>query len=180
MKLKYFLFILILVYSCNTKKKELEQIIETWSTKKIVFPNLEAKYLGKDTIVSEIFNQDFKILTYIDTTGCTPCQLRLFDWKVLIHELKKITPNIEIIFVLFAKDFEEFEIIQQENNFRYPVFYDRTGKLDSINLFPASHDFKTFLLDKTNNVLAIGNPITNENIFKLYQNILSSYVKEEE
>lgn len=34
--------------------------------------NIEAKILGKDTLCTDLFDYQFKLLVYIDTVGCTP------------------------------------------------------------------------------------------------------------
>ena len=54
---------------------------------KIIFTPLNAKIMGEDTIIPHILDHKYKILTYIDTTGCTACRLKLFDWKLFIKEL---------------------------------------------------------------------------------------------
>ena len=51
---------------------------------KIIFTPLNAKIMGEDTIIPHILDHKYKILTYIDTTGCTACRLKLFDWKLFI------------------------------------------------------------------------------------------------
>lgn len=45
------------------------------------------------------------------------------------------------------------------NKFSYPIIYDYHGTLDSLNQFPKNRIFQTFLLDKDNKVILIGNPI---------------------
>ena len=88
--------------------------------------------MGKDTILPNMLNHEFKILHYIDTIGCTNCHLQLFDWKLYMKELKSSSIDIALIFVVFTKNYEEFEIIQRNNHFFYPVIYDYNG-LKKIN-----------------------------------------------
>lgn len=177
MKITYIIIITILSFSCTPQKnKKVKAIIKQWNNKEIIFPNLNAKYMGRDTIIPDFFQKNYKILTYIDTTGCTPCKLQLLDWKLLIKEIKKKSPETEVLFVLFSKNYKEFEELQQKNHFEYPVFYDPTGELDRLNNFPNQYNLNTFLLNKTNHVIAIGNPIHNEAIYKLYKNIIQDNV----
>ena len=65
--------------------------------------------MGKDTILPNMLNHEFKILHYIDTIGCTNCHLQLFDWKLYMKELKSSSIDIALIFVVFTKNYEEFE-----------------------------------------------------------------------
>lgn len=128
--------------------------------------------MGKDTNIDDFYLKKYKILTYIDTAGCTSCKLRLFDWRVFIKELQTLSSDVVVLFVLFSKDYNEFEEIQRKNKFEYPVLYDRYNKLNTINHFPENPAFQTFLLDQNNRVIAIGNPIMNDAIRIFYENII--------
>ena len=139
---------------------------------KIIFTPLNAKIMGEDTIIPHILDHKYKILTYIDTTGCTACRLKLFDWKLFIKELNTFSEDIAFLFVIHSKNYQEFEDIQKANKFIYPVFYDYNANLKNINNFPNDPNFQTFLLDQNNKVLIIGNPVTNNNIRQLYEYIL--------
>ena len=110
-----------------------KKILKEWTNREIIFPNLETKYMGKDTILPNMLNHEFKILHYIDTIGCTNCHLQLFDWKLYMKELKSSSIDIALIFVVFTKNYEEFEIIQRNNHFFYPVIYDYNGLLNKKN-----------------------------------------------
>ena len=44
-----------------------------------------------------------------------------------MKELKSSSIDIALIFVVFTKNYEEFEIIQRNNHFFYPVIYDYNG-----------------------------------------------------
>ena len=58
--------------------------------------------MGKDTIIPNILDHKYKVLTYIDTTGCTACRLKLFDWKLFIKELNTFSEDIAFIFPDFV------------------------------------------------------------------------------
>ena len=60
----------------------------------------------------------------------------------------------------------EFALIYED--FKHPVCIDKNGEILKLNDFPADITLHTFLLDNENKVLAIGNPIYNESIAKLY------------
>ena len=166
------LYIFVLI-SCNTRRQALKKILKEWTNREIIFPNLETKYMGKDTILPNMLNHEFKILHYIDTIGCTNCHLQLFDWKLYMKELKSSSIDIALIFVVFTKNYEEFEIIQRNNHFFYPVIYDYNGLLNKKNQFPTyPYPLHTFLLDRNNKVLAIGNQINNESIRNIFDKII--------
>lgn len=63
---------------------------------------------------------------------------------------------------------KEIRRITWKDNFKYPVFLDEKGSFYALNHFSADMDFQTFLLDKDNKVVAIGNPILNPKVKTLY------------
>ena len=75
-KIYPFLFILLFLTSCKENKGErIAQLIQTWENREIKFPdNSVFTIQGKDTVDFEIKDSDFKIVTYIDSTGCTGCK----------------------------------------------------------------------------------------------------------
>lgn len=163
---------LCILFSCDSYQREIKKIINEWSGKEIVFSDLDMKIMGRDTCVLNAVNYKYKILTYIDTIGCTACRLKLFDWNVFLKELKPFSQKVCFLFVIHSNDYDEFEIIQRKNRFFYPVYYDYNGKLKEMNKFPDNPNFQTFLLDKDNKVVVIGNPITNDKVRQIYMNVI--------
>lgn len=159
---------------CTSKKQEYRKVVESWIGKEIVFPALKAKYEGRDTICNELWNAKYKILHYVDTIGCTKCKLRLFDWRNYLKQLENDSSDVACIFVLGVSDFKDFEQLQKENLFRWPVFYDPEMELNELNRFPADSMLQTFLLNENNQVVAIGDPVRNSAIKKIYQEIINT------
>ena len=55
----------------------------------------------------------------------------------------------------------------------HQVIYDYNGLLNKKNQFPTyPYPLHTFLLDRNNKVLAIGNPINNESIRNIFDKII--------
>lgn len=172
MKLKYIVLICI-VWACKGQSDE--QVVRRWVGREILFPKLEAKIEGRDTLCNDLLEQKYKILVYIDSVGCMSCKFKLLEWQKYINNMKVISDSVGFIFVVSSINYKEFENIQRTNHFYYPVFYDSKFQLDSINDLPKDFWFQVFLLDKTNHVMAIGNPVLNSSIHNLYKKI----VKEE-
>ena len=85
------IFILFILSCENERKRKLSRELQSWQNKEIIFsPNLQAKILGKDTII-KIDNNKLKIINYIDTSGCTECRLELYEWSKKIEEIKGYT-----------------------------------------------------------------------------------------
>lgn len=60
----------------------------------------------------------------------------------------------------------------EKENFEYPVCIDLKGKLDIISELPQGVQYQTFLLNKENKIIAVGNPVVNSTVKQLYQSIM--------
>ena len=76
--------------------------------------------------------------------------------------------TVPFILCLHTTDVEEMHRIVRKENFQYPVFLDEMGTFDTLNHFPTNMTFQTFLLDKDNKIVAIGNPVLNPMVKELY------------
>ena len=169
-----FISILILMcfISCQSfQEREVKYIVKEWIGKKIYFTaNTNFSVYGKDTTCLDILNSTYKILLYIDSTGCTSCRLKWLEWQYLINEFDTITnEKVGFIFVITPKKENDIYEILKYNNFDYPVIIDSTGITNQINHFSINPSYQCFLLNKDFEVLAIGNPIYNNSVRNLYR-----------
>lgn len=129
---------------------------------------------GRDTIQAGIINSKYSIITYVDSVGCTSCKLALNRWLKFMAELDTITKSsVPVHFFLNPSDKDEVIELFERNKFDYPVCLDESDSINILNKFPKDIFFQTFLLDKDNRVIAIGNPVLNLKIKDLYFNIIS-------
>ena len=179
-KVLLYIFITVFLFSCkdNRKREEAIKIVNEWTGKEIRFPkNTPCYVLGEDTL-SEFYNQNFqkeyKILLYVDSSGCSSCRLKLFLWKQLIEEADSLFQG-KVGFLLFfqPKSVKELGYLFLRERFNYPVFIDMKGIINDLNHFPQTAQYQCFLLDKDNKVLMIGNPVMNMKIWELYKSQIS-------
>ncbi|MDR1373255.1 MAG: hypothetical protein LBJ17_09125 [Dysgonamonadaceae bacterium] len=154
-----------------------------WTGKEIKFPdNFECNLQGSDTVSSlcaELLDSEYKILLYIDSTGCTSCKLRLFEWRQLMQEADRLFPyKVKFLFFFHPQNIAELNYFLLRDRMDYPVFIDKNDTIYKLNKFPSEEQFQCFLLDKNNMVLAIGNPVLNPKIWKLYKDIIIENKKE--
>ena len=167
--------VVLLLCSCHSRRKEIARIVEEWKNKEVIFPDpLLVKVQGRDTILPDFQERKYKILNYIDTSGCTECRMKLAEWQLLKQEIDSLGYDVDILFVAWVHNYDELEILQRANRCQLPFLYDPQGDMQKINQFPAEPAFQTFLLDSLNRVLLIGSPVENDKIWTLYQRSLSS------
>ena len=89
MKHIYLLFFLCLLCSCKESEKEkIARLVREWDGKEISFPPHSVFTIqGKDTIDFSFADAEYKIVTYVDSVGCTSCKLQLPRWKEFRHLL---------------------------------------------------------------------------------------------
>ena len=164
---------LLLCCCMSVDEKEAYRLVDSWVGKEILFPS------GMQFSNKESNNVDFdvqspyKILVYVDSTGCISCKLKLAEWKVFMRKTDSIAPNLlRYVFVFVTKNNSEAIRALKVSNFTYPVCLDEDGVFDKLNHFPLEMEFQTFLLDRNNRVLAMGNPVLNPHVRDLYWKLL--------
>ena len=170
-QLLYILFLLFLLAACRENKKDqFARLVQEWQGKEIVFPqDMAFTRFVTEQVEYRIPDAEYKVLIYVDSTGCTSCKLQLPKWKELIAHVDSATNgNIPFIFVFQSKDDRELRYILKCDNFDRPVCIDRNNRFNSSNRFPQDITFQTFLLDKDNKVKVIGNPVHNLAVRDLY------------
>lgn len=168
------IFLLFILISCgNQNKGNIEALLQTWSEKEVLFPkDLTFTVKGKDTVDFSLSGK-YKILTYVDSIGCVSCKLQLGKWKALMDEMNEAGREpIKFMFFFSSEKRRDFLGTLKSEDFVYPVCIDEENSLNKLNHFPSDMSFQTFLLDKDNKVLAIGNPVHNPKVKELYLKII--------
>jgi hypothetical protein len=177
-KILYFIVLAVsfVLYECKDKTVT-EQLLRDWIGRTIDFPNIEVIYAsGKDTVDTVHNLQNYKILCYTDSAGCTKCKLYLDMWKSHINELGS---KVAFLFYFYPKDEKELlSMLKSEYFINYPVYIDRNDELNRRNHFLNNPIFQCFLLDKDNRILAIGNPASNPEIWELYKKIITGEISD--
>lgn len=172
-------------FSCkdNRKKEDVAKVVSEWTGKEIRLPeNVPCYVFGNDTfpeLCSGGFKKEFKILLYIDSTGCTDCRLKLFQWKQLIAEADSLfSGKLSFLFFLHFKNRKEITYLLLRDKFDYPVYIDLENKVNTLNHFPDKLEYQCFLLNKDNKVLMLGNPVLNPKIWELYKQTITDKKRE--
>ena len=171
MKKVLYIFILFLLASCQENDKErIARLLNEWNRKEIKFPERSVfTAQGKDTVDFTYQDADYKVLVYVDSVGCTSCKLQLDRWKKVINEMTEETgKDIPFLFFFHPKDMKELRYLTRRDSFTYPVCFDEDDELNDLNRFPSDMTFQTFLLDKDNKVVSVGNPVHNPKVKELY------------
>jgi hypothetical protein len=162
--------------SCTKIKNwiEAEKVVNEWVGKEIKFPaDAQCCILGKDTVstlCTDLFRKEYKVMLYVDSSGCSDCRLKLTEWKQVIGKADSLFRNrIGFVFFFQPKDMREMTYLFRRDEYDYPVFIDKNNAVDRLNHFPQQMKYQCFLLDKDNKVLVIGNPTLAPQVWELYK-----------
>ena len=165
------LFLFLLFISCKeTEKERITRLVTEWQGKEIIFPEnpVFTRYVN-DTVDYQIPESDFKVVVYVDSIGCTSCKLLLYRWKDLIAQVDSLTDQaVPFLFFFHPKDGKELREFLRRDHFDLPVVVDHQDAFNRKNNFPSETTFQTFLLDRDNKVVVLGNPVLNLSVKALY------------
>lgn len=165
-----------ILFSCTStrKEREIHRLISEWSGKEILFPkDMCFVVYGKDTVKYPKKRPEYSIVCYMDSAGCTSCKLQSQLWKKYISQLYTADgEEVPVLFFMHPRNKHELIDLLENTYFDYPVCIDEDDTFNSLNHFPSDMTFQTFLLDKDNKVLAIGNPVHNLKLGELYLQII--------
>ena len=168
--------LLLLLPSCKmTENEKLEKLLRKWNGKEIVFPQSPSFTIYGETEADfHIPTSGYKIVHYLDSIGCISCKLNLGKWKEYIAYMDSITNGtVPCLFFIHAKQKREVKISMKEEKFDYPACLDTENEFYKLNRFPLYPMLQTFLLDKDNRIVAMGDPVTNPKVKELYLNIIN-------
>ena len=80
---------IIALTSCEeSRKDEIARLVKEWEGKEIHFPEHPVFTIqGKDTVDFSFRDNEYKVVSYVDSIGCISCKLQLDRWKDFIHEV---------------------------------------------------------------------------------------------
>lgn len=176
--IRIYSLLMIVCCFCSCQESDKERftcLVKEWERKQIHFPDHSVFTVqGKDTVDFNFKDADYKVVTYVDSAGCTGCKLQLHRWKELMAEVDSLSDGkVPFLFYFHPKDIKEVRYLTRKDGFTYPVCFDGKDDFNRLNHFPEDMMFQTFLLDKENKVVAIGNPVLNPKVKELYVRLLA-------
>lgn len=162
----FIIAVFCLLISCENKS-EIKDTVQNWQGKQLVLPNDSLMVDDYKSNVNPLSKKQ-KIVTVINAS-CGVCVSELNDWVLFMQDVD--TTNVGFIFLLYSiDDLITFERMNSSDiNFTYPYFNDKGKNIFAKNNFPKEKNYQTFLLDSTDHVVLIGNPIKHKELTALYK-----------
>jgi hypothetical protein len=116
---------------------------------------------------------NYKILHYIDSTGCNECSMKsLHYWRSTLEDT--LFRNVGFFFVLWSDNFEETKRLLNNINFRHTVYIDMYGLFGSKHEFLRNKMYHTLLVDKDNTIVLVGDILGNIQLKAKYLEVISN------
>ena len=175
LKIRPLFLLSIASFACScvgrSERQDVTRLVNEWQGREVLLPDsVFFTVLAEDTVPSpDRAGAPYKVFSYVDDAGCVSCQLKLGGWQSLIAEVDSLTGGaVPFLFYIGTRDVPGLRQLLRRDSFDYPVCIDAENYIDRLNHFPAKQAFRTFLLDGSNRVLVMGNPVHNPTVWRLY------------
>lgn len=127
--------------------------------------------IGDNSSVTK--SPNYMILTFLDSTECTVCQIRhMYSWEYLCNQY----PMIPFVFIFESEEEKIHTLLSEEHMVDFSnvfLYCDTIGYFRRHNVnVPNNRLLHTLLLDSNRNVVISGNPTYNSKIKELIENFI--------
>lgn len=169
----------ILLSSCGAEYSE-KRFIRNSYGKQLDF-NWPKQYVLKDSSVNESSsNGSVKIVSYISKQLCTPC---FGKYLAVSSDYLRQFPSDSIISVCIVNSRpldEILSVIDSIDLVRTVIIIDKEDVfLQKNSLEKYSDMYRTFLLDKNDKIVLVGNPLRNIDLQDLYSDMIRKLIQNE-
>lgn len=174
--LSIFLFI-----ACVDRERQLkDDILDLCSRPiKLSLEEMACYVNGEDTCIK---NQDFdcyKEIIYLDSTTCSSCAWNsMYKWNGILDSLRALRKNVKCYFIFHPSvaNRKALYIAMKKRMFLdCPIYVDTVGSFIKNNShIPSDKTLHTFLLDRNNNIILVGDPLQNGKIENLFWKVVNN------
>lgn len=170
--------IFVLLCSCTDETRKIKCNIEKMRERSMCLPFEKMQPYNKEEISDVLSAKSYQLIIYVDSTQCSTCYLNTINrWCSTLDSLRNKSDKLTSVFILSSS---KKHIKSVKNKLKHLKF-DHLIYLDSVGAFaqnnphiPTESMYHTFLLDKNNNVVFVGDPSRNQSVYVKLSKILES------
>ena len=156
--------ILCLFVACTNRNQQFAKEMKALQSKEIKLHEVEMN------------EKALKLVIYTDSVGCTSCAINQINlWDSFIDYANQFNNQLRFYFIFspVKKDLNSIKLAIANSMFEYPIVLDTLREFEKLNPhLPKNRSFHSFLLDKNNNVILVGNPMQNKRIEEMFYKIV--------
>lgn len=163
----------VLLFSCNNNDKIINEVKEL-SHRKITFcDGYKELPCNSKLSLGNLIKQDIKIITYMDNISCTSCGIKTL--KLWQKEIKELNKDVAYIIILHSDYDDKIFEMTKRLSLDFPLMYYDSKVFEERNgLKGILACNKTFLLNKNNEIILVGEPFGREKLTNLYRKHINS------
>lgn len=168
-----FLVIIMISLSCSNQADEFNYIstlVKEMTGREIIFPDSLSAPGGYSCSLfkGEAETEKYKIVSII-SGECMKCVYQLAQWESDFFPLTDEN-HVTYVFILTNMDIGYYqEVISTGLSINRYIYFDQENLFMKLNrLVNTDERFHTFLLDRSNRIKVIGNPLYNKELKELY------------
>lgn len=168
-------FVLFFLFIISCKQSSFKEEMDVFNNSQIKLMLDSMIYTQQNKMVSSI-ESGYTYIVYVDSVSCSDCALNHFkDWTEFESLFDR--EKFSYLFIVNPKQSEMTNVIEKVKSdtlFNDRIYIDTAGVFERNNyLLPQNKLLHTFMINKNNTVVLIGNPINNPKIKKLFYKIIN-------
>lgn len=142
----------------------------------IIMPD-EMKIVGSDSTYAN--SKSMKIIAYVDSSGCTSCNMKLQEWGYFMKRLESSvsTKEVDLCIISNSTNEHKLEALRRRSGFGYRILIDKSNSFVKRNIMEECDGNPVFLLDSINSVVIAGHPLNDSNIMSAYLRFFNSNIQ---
>lgn len=169
-----FLLFIVAAIACSNKRR-IEETVSEMLHHSIVLPVEDMISLQKDNKRHDALTANYKLIIYVDSTKCSSCFIKhLSVWNEYLQLEEQ--GKLELVFIIEVPK-EELEFYSKEirySRFNHLVYFDVNAVFKTKNPhIPKDDPYHVLLIDKSDKIVLVGNPIENPKIEKMLFDIIN-------
>ena len=160
------MFCTIVLLSCG-KKKNVYSELEAFIGKEIIFSDKNFNTVG-----NKAFKDQFLLISYVDSGNCTPCRLEKTQY-MKTNKRRLLDTHTGVLMIVHEKDTFTVNEVFRQMHVSYPIFFDSLGCFKKENGIFDNPLYQDFVIDRSNKVVWLGNPLRNKQSWQQYEKAIS-------
>lgn len=176
--------VLVLFVAINSCKNDNEHCLSKMIGQTVTINKDSMLYIPTDYVINRYWQHEteYKCISYIDSSQCLSCVFRhISEWNNILKEysIEKNLVDFMFIFQMPSESIRNCKTLYKMSGFIHPIYIDTLTCFIKDNAFIPDEDlYHTFLLDKNNEIILVGNPTKNLNINNLFQETIDKRPKD--
>lgn len=166
----------ILLSSGCDRHKVRRALIEMMDSEIYLPDSISCIQNGMLTSTEEFQLNGMRLIVFVDSTECSRCRIDNFMRYREFLELSEISRTFKVIFLLSTDKRSHDEIVDflLATEPEYPVYIDEKNDFRRLNpSIPDDARFHTMLVDKSDKILLVGDPVANASVHELFVDVIN-------